>query len=85
LGVLLVAALLVVMAASWAPAGPTPVMTLHCGVSNRTSIDGIEVPPPPMTMCTVPAVVSTTSVRVATGFGVMVSLGWCPRMGWDRS
>lgn len=27
---------------------PTPVMTLQRGVSNRTSIDGIEVPPPPM-------------------------------------
>jgi hypothetical protein len=38
---------------------------------------GIDVPPPPMTMWTV---VSARSVRVAAGRGVMVSLGWWPRL-----
>ncbi|WP_372563303.1 hypothetical protein [Streptomyces aureus] len=54
-------------------------------MSNRTSIDGTDVPPPPMIMWTVPSVVSTTSVRVDAGSGVIVSLGWWPRIGCERS
>ena len=53
--------------------------------SKNSALDGAEVPPPPITMCTVPFVVSTVDRSVATGTGVSVSLGCWPRIGWERS
>ena len=60
-------------------------MTRHCGGLNSSPFDGADVPPPPMTMCTVPLVVSTTSVRVPAGIGVSVALACWPRIGCERS
>ncbi|MFF2149190.1 hypothetical protein [Kitasatospora sp. NPDC058190] len=51
----------------------------------KSLLEGAEVPPPPMTMWTVPRVVSTVSVSVAAGIGVRVSVGCWPRIGWERS
>ena len=48
-------------------------------------MDGTEVPPPPITMWTVPLVVSITSVAVAAGMGVRVWFAWAPRTGWEGS
>ena len=46
---------------------------------------GADVPPPPMTRCTVPLVESMSSLRVSTGIGVRVSVPSVPRSGCDRS
>jgi hypothetical protein len=49
------------------------------------AFDGVEVPPPPMTRCTVPALVSITPVLVSTGIGILVSASCIPRTGCERS
>ncbi len=64
---------------------PTPVMTRAFGGLKKSWLDGAEVPPPPITMWTVPLVVSMVRVPVATGIGVRVSVGCWPRMGCERS
>src|SRR4051812_40817520 len=68
-----------------APTGPTPVITRQAAGSKNSALDGTDVPPPPITRCTVPFEVSTMDGSVATGTGVSVSLACWPRMGWDRS
>ena len=55
------------------------------GVAEPEEAVGAEVPPPPMTRCTVPRVVSMRSARVSTGIGVRVSVASVPRTGCDRS
>jgi len=57
------------------------VMTRHAGGLKNSRFDGTDVPPPPMTMCTVPLVVSITSVTFATGTGVRVAFDVWPRIG----
>jgi hypothetical protein len=64
---------------------PTDVITRHCGGLKNSVFDGADVPPPPMTMCTVPLVVSITSVAVAAGTGVSVAFSSRPRIGCERS
>jgi hypothetical protein len=51
-------------------------MTRHAGGSKNSWFDGTDVPPPPMTMCTVPLVVSITSVAVAAGMGIIFILAY---------
>src|SRR5262249_2005884 len=64
---------------------PTAVITRHCGGLKNNWFDGKDVPPPPITMCTVPLVVSITSVAVAARIGVRVRFYCWPRIGCDRS
>lgn len=52
---------------------------------NSSWLEGEDVPPPPITMCTVPLPVSSTPVLVWVGIGVRVSVGCCPRIGCERS
>jgi hypothetical protein len=67
------------------PTGPTAVITRQAAGSKNSPLDGTEVPPPPITMCTVPFDVSTVDSSVATGIGVSVSFGDAPRIGCERS
>ena len=61
------------------------MITRHCGGSKNSAFDGADVPPPPMTMCTVPLLVSITSVVVAAATGVRVAFASWPRIGCERS
>ena len=64
---------------------PTAVITRHAGGLKNSWFDGTDVPPAPMTMCSVPLVVSITSVVVATDTGVRVALDSRPRIECEHS
>src|SRR5258708_10745155 len=63
----------------------TAVITRHCGGLKNNLLDGTDVPPPPMTMCTVPLLVSITSVAGAAGAGVRGAFASRPRIRGQRS
>jgi hypothetical protein len=64
---------------------PTAVITRHCGGLKNRWFVGEEVPSTPMTMCTVPLLVSITSVALAAGSCVRVAFDSRPRIECDRS